>query len=48
MAKYKALLFPSDTPLGFPAGKWIRRDDGIVCYFEALNEAERELWGAYC
>jgi len=36
------LIFPADTPLGFPAGKWTPRSDGeIAVMLEELTDQEQ-------
>ena len=36
-----ALLFPPDSELAFPHGKWRRNVKGVVVYVERLTAAEQ-------
>jgi len=40
----KALLFPPDTRLGFPAGKWRRVQNGILLFADRMTPLECEAF----
>jgi len=40
----KALLFPPDTRLGFPPGKWKRVQNGILLFVERMTPLECEAF----